>query len=171
MAPGSVTGFTRNAGPNMNWSPVFCARTSVAEVHHQRPHRSVALVGRLPGQRVDVGQQAVAQTVKADQDLLRVGAVRPQFVLIGLAGSMHAEDRAKGAELKPADKQLAIGRVVGIARDESADVGGPVGNAGESKVQAGGNLAAKAEPVGVDVARPRGDGIALRCRQRQSATG
>ena len=48
-----------------------------AEVHRQWAHRRVALARDLPRHRVDVGHQAIAQAVIADQDLLRLGAVGP----------------------------------------------------------------------------------------------
>src|SRR5467141_809738 len=75
---------------------------------------------------------------------------------------MYAQDGVKGSELKPANKQFSIGRIVGVARDESTDVRGPVGNAGKNEVQAGRNLAAIAEPVGIDVTRPGRNGVSLR---------
>ena len=133
----------------------------VAEIHHQRTHRRIAVVRYFPRERIGVGQQAIAQTIEAHENFLRVRSVRPEFVLIGLASAVHTQDRVERAVLKPADEQLAIGGIVGIAGDEAADIGGPVRNAGEGKVQTGGNLAAEAEPVGIDVARPCGDSIAL----------
>ncbi len=69
-------------------------RTNIgAEFHHQRTHRGVALARGLPGKRVDIGQHAVAQAVKVHQDFLRLGPVRPQLVLIGLASSVHTKNR------------------------------------------------------------------------------
>src|SRR5437879_12215497 len=75
---------------------------------------------------------------------------------------MHAQDGVKGSELKPANKQFSIGWIVGVANDESTNVRGPVGNTGKSEVQTGRNLAAIAEPVGIDVTRPGRDGVSLR---------
>ena len=74
---------------------------------------------------------------------------------------MHAEDGAESSVFKPAHEQLAIGRVVGVAEDETADVRGPVRNSGEHKVKSGGNLAAEGFPVGIHVAGPGGNGVAL----------
>src|SRR5258708_23222377 len=75
---------------------------------------------------------------------------------------MHTQDGIKGSELKPANKQFSIGRIVGVARHESTNVRGPVGNAGKNEVQTGRNLAAIAEPIGIDVTRPDRDGVSLR---------
>src|SRR6202041_1833862 len=114
--------------------------------HHQRTHGCIALARSLPRERVSVGQQTITQTIEADKNLLRIRSVRPQFVLVGLAGSVHPQDRVERAVLKPAYEQFAILRIVGIAGNKAANVGGPVRNSGESEIQTGGNLATIAEP-------------------------
>jgi hypothetical protein len=65
---------------------------------------------------------------------------------------VDAENRAEGSVLKPADEQLAVGRVVRMAENEATNVRRPVGNPGKREVQPSGNLAAQALPIGVDVA-------------------
>ena len=79
---------------------------------------------------------------------------------------MNAEDGTKRTELEPANEELAIGGIVGIAADEAADVGGPVGNSGEREIQACGNLALEGNPIGIDVARPGSYCIALASGER-----
>jgi len=54
-----------------------------AEIHYQRTHGSIAVVRRLPGQRIGVRQQAIAQAIEVDENLLRVRSVRPEFVFVG----------------------------------------------------------------------------------------
>ena len=58
---------------------------------------------------------------------------------------MYPQNRTEGAVLEPADEEFAVGRVVGICRDEPANVSGPVGNAGKREIQTSRNLAAEAE--------------------------
>jgi hypothetical protein len=65
---------------------------------------------------------------------------------------VHPQNGIKGAVLEPADEQFAIRGILGISGNKAANVGGPVGNSGESEIQAGGNLAPEAEEIGVDVA-------------------
>jgi hypothetical protein len=40
---------------------------------------------------------------------------------------MYPEHGAERPILEPAYKELAIGRIIGIATDKAADVGGPIG--------------------------------------------
>src|SRR4051794_19961494 len=74
---------------------------------------------------------------------------------------MDAEHRGEGAELKPADEELAIVGVVRLAAEESADIRVPVGNAGRAKVESGGDLPAKRLPVAADVAGPADRAVTL----------
>src|SRR6185437_5799467 len=73
----------------------------------------------------------------------------------------RAENGTERAELKPADIKFAIRGIVGICRDEAADVGRPIRQARKGIVEASGDLAAESFPVGVDVAGPSGCGVAL----------
>ena len=133
-----------------------------AEIHYQRPHGRVAIVRDHPRERINVRHQAVAQAVEAGENLLRVGPIGPDLVCVSRARAVDAEDRAERAVLEPAHEELAIGGIIRIADDEAADVGRPVRETGEFEIEAGGNLAAEAQPVRFDVAGPRGYGIALR---------
>src|SRR3954468_13455052 len=84
---------------------------------------------------------------------------------------MNAKDGAEGAELKPANEDFSVGGIVGIAADETANIRCPIRQAGDGKVQARGYLALEAFPIGIHVARPRRDRVALRageCRSRQN---
>ena len=107
-----------------------------AEVHDQRPHHRVALARGLPGDGVDVGQQPVPQPVEARQDLLRLGTVGPQLVLVGLeARAVDPEDRTEGPELEPAHEELAIRRIARGGAHEAADVRRPVRKPGDGVVE------------------------------------
>ena len=81
---------------------------------------------------------------------------------------MNAQDGIERAVLEPAHEQFAERGIGGTAENKSADVGRPVRNAGEREVQARRNLAPEAEPIGIDVARPRGDRVALRSGKRRA---
>src|SRR6478752_3411617 len=81
---------------------------------------------------------------------------------------MNPQDRIECCVLKPADKQFPECGIGWAAEDESANVGSPVGNSGQREVQAGGYLSAIAEPVGIDVAGPRGHAVPLRARECRS---
>src|SRR5690606_19038170 len=126
------------------------------EVEGERPHHGVALAGDLVRQRVDVGEQAVAQPAVTGHDLLGPLTERPQLVLV-TRRAVEAEDRAEGAVLEPADDRLAAP----VPAGEPADVAGPVGHARGTEVEPGGDLLAEGVPVVLDVARPDGGGVAL----------
>src|SRR5262249_51755885 len=63
-----------------------------AEVHYKRAHDGVALLGRFPGQRIDIRHQPVSQFVICDENSLRFGTVGPKFILIGRARSMRPKN-------------------------------------------------------------------------------
>src|SRR3982751_6898544 len=71
--------------------------------------------------------------------------------------AMGAEERAEGAELEPAGVELR--RQSG--REETADVGAPVGHAGHRRVQAQRHLRLEGGEGRVDVSRPGGGAVAL----------
>src|SRR3974377_1950096 len=48
-----------------------------------------------------------------------------------------------------------------MCRNEDADVGGPVRESGEGKVESRGNLATEGFPVGINIAGPHGGSVAL----------
>ena len=79
---------------------------------------------------------------------------------------MHAKNRIERSELKPADEQFAIFRVVRIAGDKSADVRRPIRQPGNRIVQSRRNLLLEEYPVGVYVSGPSRSGIALRPGKR-----
>src|SRR6266571_9579157 len=72
----------------------------LAKIHYQRPHGGVILGSHLPRERVNVWQQAIAQGVVLNQNLLRFGTVRPQLVFIWIARAVNAENWGKGSELE-----------------------------------------------------------------------
>src|ERR1700686_383916 len=78
---------------------------------------------------------------------------------------MQPENGAECAVFEPADEQLAIRGIVRIADDEAADIGGPIRDPGDFKIETGGNLARKAEPVRFHVTGPSGNGVALDARE------
>ena len=97
--------------------------------------RAACAMDNAPWRAVDlVGRAAVADTA----------ARRAEGRFLGLAIAMEAEDRAEGAIFKPADQQFVEIRIVGNAAMETADIGGPPGDAGETHIQPGGELVARA---------------------------
>src|SRR2546423_1698827 len=72
--------------------------------------------------------------------------------------SMRAKERAKRAELEPA--QLYLGRNF-FCGNEPAYVRAPIGNAGQRCIDTNGNLDLKRLPGRVDITRPEKRGIAL----------
>jgi hypothetical protein len=110
VRPCSVTGATRNAGPNIYSSPRV-APWDRREVHEQRPHeRRAGLVGLSP-ERIEVRDQRVAQPQIAREHRLRRRAIFPDRG--GRALAVDAQSRGEGVVLEPADEQLGI---VGIIR-------------------------------------------------------
>ena len=81
----------------------------LAEVHHQRTLNGRILAGYLPGQRVNVGQQPVAQLVEGQQRGIDA-VIDPHLVLRPV--SVGAKDRAEDAVLEPASIKLLVGRVI-----------------------------------------------------------
>src|SRR5712692_155873 len=75
---------------------------------------------------------------------------------------MCAENRIECSKLEPTRVKFAVGGIVRIRYDETADIGSPVGIPGERIIQAGGNLTAKGFPVWIDIAGPYRGGVALR---------
>ena len=59
------------------------------------------------------------------------GTLAAQYRSWYVLGAVDAQDGTEGSELEPADEQLAVGGIVGVAGDEAADIGGPVGDAGQ----------------------------------------
>src|SRR5262249_49827794 len=122
-----------------------------AEVHDQSAHRSVGLARSSPGERINIRKQAIAQSVVADQDLLRFGSVRPKLVLVCCARAVRTEDWIERAERKPTNIKSTISGILRIRGDEAADVGGPVGKSRHRIVEARGNLLLEKSPSGIDV--------------------
>ena len=116
-------------------------------------------MGHLPGDRVDVRQQPVAQPFERLQGLLGGLVELPE--LLTWAGAMHAEHGRERAELEPAHKQFLVFRVLRIPAEEAADIGVPVRNAADGEVQARGNLLPEDVPGAVDIAGPRDGRVAL----------
>ena len=136
------------------------------KIHRQAAHDRVAAVGHLPGERIDVGHQAVAQVVKFDEDIGELAEL-PDFTRGFRA--MRPEDGRKGAQLKHAGVKFLVGGVFAAIGEhpfvtadvESADVKRPIRNSGHAMIYAGGDLLLVNIPVRADVARPRGGGGAL----------
>ena len=116
-----------------------------APVHHERALDGVVVAGDAPGEGVDVGHEAVAELVVLEQDGLDA-VVGPELVVVAVA--VGAKDGAEGAELKPAGVEILVGGIelgfAGVGLVVAADVGGPVGHAGEGEVEAGGDLVLEA---------------------------
>ena len=133
----------------------------LAPIHHQGALHGVVILMHAPGQRVDVGHQPIAQLVIGKQGLF---SLREGPGLIVLAVAVGAEDGAEDAVLIPAGQQFLearVGFVAHIRLPVAADVGGPVGIAGEGKVHAGGHLVRQPPEGAVDIARPHGCAHAL----------
>jgi hypothetical protein len=136
------------------------------KIHRQAAHDCVAAVGHLPGQRINVGHQAVAQVVEFDEDIGELAEL-PDFARGFRA--VRPEDGGKRAQLKHAGIKFLVGGVLAAvgkhpfvtADVESADIKRPIRNPGHAMVQAGRDLFFVNIPVRADVARPRGGGGAL----------
>ena len=136
------------------------------EVHDERAHHGVAGLGGPAGQRVDVGEEGVAQAVEAELGVEGGGVVAEGPHLARAEFAVDAQERGKGGVLEPAGVQLAP-LVLGVGRHGllgelalhgvAAGVHGPVGEAGDAGAEAGGDLLGHGGPCGGDVARP-GDG-------------
>ncbi len=117
-APCSVTGATRNAGPNMYSSPMSATLGSFGKIHEQGAHeRRASLIG-VVAERIDVRHQLVTQLQIFLQDRLRLLAIRPHLVV--LAAAVGAQDRQERSILEPARVELGI---VIVSADIVARVG------------------------------------------------
>jgi hypothetical protein len=77
-------------------APVGC------EIHHQRTHDRAVVEVRARRERVDVGQQAIAQTIVMDQSVAHCRVTgRDQRDLAIWKLAMAAEQRAQRAKLEP----------------------------------------------------------------------
>src|ERR1039458_4356304 len=86
----------------------------------------VVLARYLPGQRIDIRHEAVAELVVAHQDGLNP-VEAPQLVMRPVA--MGAEDRTERAVLEPAHVELlkrGIGERIVVGRPIATDVCGPI---------------------------------------------
>ena len=122
----------------------------VRVVQHERTHQRQSQRVRLPGQRVRVWQQPVAQLREAPADCLHLGTVSPRHVLAP-DPAVRAKDRAEGAELEPARVQLTGLR---HRMKEAAHVGPPVRHARQPGAQSERDLRLQRRKVVVHVARP-----------------
>ena len=133
------------------------------EVHHQRAHHRAVIEPGVGREGVDVGQQPVAQAVVVGQ------ALQHRRIVLGddrgfpdRVFAVAAEQRGEGAELEPAQVELApfgkLRRVFlrePILEREAADVVRPVGDARDRQVGARADLVAQVVPACGDVARPQ----------------
>src|SRR4051794_34519498 len=104
-----------------------------------------------PCRGVDIRQEPVTQFVISLQNFFDLTAVIPHL-RVGME-SMDAKDGTERSELEPADQQFVIirGCVLIGWTEESAGVRCPIGEAGHSEVEAGGNLAPECFPIAGDV--------------------
>ena len=119
-------------------------------VQDERTHQRQAQRVGLPGQRVRIGQEPIAQLGVATADGLDLGAVGPGHVLAPHP-AVRAEDRAERTELEPARVELGG---LGDRMKEPADVRAPVGNTRQPRVQPQRDLSVQRREVVVDVAGP-----------------
>src|SRR5262249_28047011 len=117
-----------------------------AEVHYKRAHDGVALLGRFPGQRIDIRHQPVSQFVICDEISLRVGTGGQMFIRIGGALSRRKKNGKDRTKLKPAYVESAICRFVWISQNKPADVCCPVRKSRNRVVEPSRNLPAKGFP-------------------------
>ena len=147
-----------------------------------RPHERRAGLGRLAEEFAQVGAEAFAQADVRDEDLLRLGAVGPDFVgragaaraaalgagagLLRVAAAVQAHHRREGPEGEPAHEQLAELRGPGVDAEEAAEVAVPPRDAGHAGGEADGDLVAERPPVRRDVAGPEQGAVLLRAGPR-----
>ena len=77
---------------------MFRGRRIFAPIHHQRPLDRVVFTRDAPGQRVDVGHQAIPKLVVVEQDRLDF-VERPNLILRPVP--VGAEDRTEYSVLEP----------------------------------------------------------------------
>src|SRR5271165_4932040 len=80
---------------------------------------------------------------------------------------MSAEDGTKRAVLKPADENLLVTGVVGIATLKAADIGRPVGKTGHREIQPSRNLPPQRIKRGRYVSIPRSRRMPLLAQKRR----
>src|SRR6266498_1345540 len=127
----------------------------------------------LPAERIDVGQQAIAQVVELHQ---RVAIFGEAPGLAGKIGTVSAEDWSERSELVHAREEFLISRVLPAigkhaalsAKEECADIQCPVRNSRHAVVHTRGDLFAVNVPTGADIASPGGCGRALLSRKSRA---
>ena len=117
-------------------------------VHDERAHEGEPEAVCLPGERVGVGEETVAQLRVAAADRFDLRTVRPWNVLAP-DPAVGSEDGAEGAKLEPACVELTA---LGDGMEEPANVRRPIWHPGHAKAETGGNLASESSPVRTDVA-------------------
>ena len=106
VAPCSVTGATRNAGPEHVLVADIRHFRVVWKIHEKRSHvRRARLVSMKP-ERVDVRHQLIAQTQILLEDGLGLFAIRPDLIVFSL--SVRPHDRLEHSPLEPTHKELGI---------------------------------------------------------------
>ena len=168
--------------PHRYSSPRATAAGSSRIMQPQRAHDRQARSRRSRGPPIQVRHQAIAQlqVLAADRldarvvQLRRIGMIasrrfrdsrarRCSSPRAGAASSpaVRAEQRAERAELEPAHVQLARKFLRG---NEAADVGAPVGNAGQAGVDPDGTCVFSVSQRGMDIARPEERRVPLHAR-------
>ena len=166
----------------------------VRKVHKKRPHIGCACLLRVVRQRIDVGNQLIAQLEIFLENRFRLPAVGPHFV-VG-AAAVRPKNGKERRILKPAGVEFRIIIVTAdirsrIGRIEQRrvqgmmflgqilpppDVVGPIRHARSGEVETRRNLPLQGVPGGIDIRRPEHGATALRSqvsvpREDERATG
>ena len=141
-APARVTGATRRSSPQRYSRAEVQTSRIVGIVEGQRAHQRQALHVRLPGQRVGVRHQAVAQLEKSPADRLD----RPSPYAHGRCRARSgrgAEDRSRRRRTGTSGRKA---RPLRRDRVEAADIGTPERHARQTDIEAEADLRLERRP-------------------------
>ena len=139
-----------------------------APVHHERALDGVVLVRYLPGHRIDIRHEPVAEAIVIDQNGFD-SVKAPQLVVRPMP--VRSEDGTERAVFKPARVEfLECGvceRIV-MRRPVTANVGGPIRITRQSEIETCRDLVVQAPIGAVDITRPDGGTNALLAEERRA---